>query len=41
MIGNREGPSGSRCRKAGQRPLPVVGPIDLPEAREVHAGFWN
>ncbi|MEV7659309.1 nucleoside deaminase [Streptomyces anulatus] len=32
------------CREvfgAGQRPLPVVGPIDLPEAREIHAGFWN
>ncbi|CAM5664344.1 tRNA-specific adenosine deaminase [Streptomyces spiroverticillatus] len=32
------------CRdvfRAGQRPLPVVGPVDLPEAREVHEGFWN
>ncbi|MFE9045950.1 nucleoside deaminase [Streptomyces sp. NPDC012421] len=32
------------CRdvfKAGQRELPVVGPIDLPEAREVHTGFWT
>lgn len=32
------------CRevfRAGQRPLLVVGPIDLPEAREIHAGFWN
>ncbi|MEU2509723.1 nucleoside deaminase [Streptomyces sp. NPDC007863] len=32
------------CRevfKAGQRDLPVVGPIDLPEAREIHTGFWN
>lgn len=32
------------CRevfKAGQRDLPVIGPIDLPEAREVHTGFWN
>ncbi|MER8233249.1 nucleoside deaminase [Streptomyces sp. NPDC094049] len=32
------------CREvfeAGQRALPVVGPVDLPEAREVHAGFWN
>ncbi|ROQ67174.1 tRNA(Arg) A34 adenosine deaminase TadA [Streptomyces sp. 840.1] len=26
---------------AGQRDLPVVGPVDLPEAREVHQGFWN
>ncbi|RDI47091.1 nucleoside deaminase [Nocardia mexicana] len=32
------------CRRvfaAGQRPLPVVGPVDLPEARAVHDGFWN
>ncbi|MFJ7990531.1 nucleoside deaminase [Streptomyces sp. NPDC096351] len=32
------------CRevfKAGQRDLPVVGPIDIPEAREIHTGFWN
>ncbi|GAA2691367.1 nucleoside deaminase [Streptomyces lunalinharesii] len=32
------------CRevfKAGQRDLPVIGPVDLPEAREVHHGFWN
>ncbi|MCE4943591.1 MULTISPECIES: nucleoside deaminase [Streptomyces] len=26
---------------AGQRPLEVVGPVDLPEARAVHAGFWD
>ncbi|MFJ4652538.1 nucleoside deaminase [Nocardia sp. NPDC088792] len=32
------------CRQvfaAGQRPLPVLGPVDLPEARTVHDGFWN
>ncbi|MEU6483593.1 nucleoside deaminase [Streptomyces sp. NPDC046887] len=32
------------CRevfRAGQRDLPVVGPIDLAEAREVHTGFWG
>ncbi len=32
------------CRQvfaAGQRLLPVVGPIELPEARAVHDGFWN
>ncbi|MEV8452351.1 nucleoside deaminase [Streptomyces sp. NPDC052095] len=32
------------CRevfRAGQRDLPVVGPVDLAEAREVHHGFWN
>lgn len=26
---------------AGQRDLPVLGPIDLPAARAVHEGFWN
>jgi tRNA(Arg) A34 adenosine deaminase TadA len=26
---------------AGQRDLPVLGPIDLPSAREVHESFWN
>ncbi|MBU3067581.1 nucleoside deaminase [Nocardia sp. NEAU-G5] len=26
---------------AGQRELPVVGPVELPEARTVHEGFWN
>jgi len=25
---------------AGQRPLEVLGPYDLPPAIEVHAGFW-
>ncbi|GGK48553.1 nucleoside deaminase [Nocardia camponoti] len=25
---------------AGQRDLPVLGPVDLPEARDVHDGFW-
>ncbi|MEU2653721.1 nucleoside deaminase [Streptomyces sp. NPDC007325] len=32
------------CRevfRAGQRDLPVVGPVGLAEAREVHTGFWN
>ncbi|MEV0323752.1 nucleoside deaminase [Streptomyces sp. NPDC050658] len=32
------------CRdvfKAGQRDLPVIGPVDLAEARDVHDGFWN
>ncbi|MFE5737159.1 hypothetical protein [Streptomyces celluloflavus] len=32
------------CRevfKAGQRDLPVIGPVDLAEAREVHQGFWD
>ncbi|GAB2717199.1 tRNA-specific adenosine deaminase [Nocardia thraciensis] len=32
------------CRRvfaAGQRPVSVVGPVDLPEARAVHDGFWN
>ncbi|MFF3618947.1 nucleoside deaminase [Streptomyces sp. NPDC002467] len=32
------------CREvfaAGQRPLPVTGPVDLAEAREVHHGFWS
>ncbi|MFJ2744960.1 nucleoside deaminase [Streptomyces sp. NPDC087440] len=42
---NDENPTMSLpCRevfRAGQRPLPVVGPVDLPEAREVHAGFWG
>jgi tRNA(Arg) A34 adenosine deaminase TadA len=26
---------------AGRRPIAVRGPFDLPEAREVHAGFWQ
>ncbi|WP_244871582.1 nucleoside deaminase [Catellatospora sp. TT07R-123] len=26
---------------AGRRPILVEGPFDLPEAREVHAGFWR
>jgi tRNA(Arg) A34 adenosine deaminase TadA len=26
---------------AGQRTIQVVGPVDLPAAREVHAGFWR
>ncbi|MGW4242038.1 nucleoside deaminase [Nocardia sp. NPDC004722] len=26
---------------AGQRELPVVGPIDIPEAVTVHEGFWT
>ncbi|MFF0746979.1 nucleoside deaminase [Streptomyces sp. NPDC004111] len=26
---------------AGQRDLPVIGPVDLDGAREVHRGFWN
>ncbi|WP_405492031.1 nucleoside deaminase [Nocardia sp. NBC_00511] len=26
---------------AGQRELPVVGPVDLPEARIIHEGFWS
>lgn len=25
----------------GQRPVAVDGPADIPEAEEVHAGFWN
>ncbi|MFJ8011351.1 nucleoside deaminase [Streptomyces sp. NPDC096339] len=32
------------CREvfaAGQRPLSVLGPVDVAEAREVHHGFWN
>ncbi|MEV7723627.1 nucleoside deaminase [Streptomyces sp. NPDC087917] len=32
------------CRSvfaAGQRDLPVIGPVAVPEARAVHAGFWN
>jgi tRNA(Arg) A34 adenosine deaminase TadA len=32
------------CREvfaAGQRPTSVRGPVVLPEATEVHAGFWN
>lgn len=32
------------CREvfaAGQRPLPVTGPVDLAEAHEVHHGFWD
>lgn len=32
------------CRQvfaAGQREVPVVGPVDLPEARAIHDGFWN
>ncbi|MFE0103409.1 nucleoside deaminase [Streptomyces sp. NPDC059009] len=32
------------CRevfKAGQRDLPVLGPVDLAEARAVHDGFWD
>jgi hypothetical protein len=24
----------------GGRPVDVEGPVDLPAAREVHAGFW-
>jgi tRNA(Arg) A34 adenosine deaminase TadA len=26
---------------AGRRPIAVRGPFDLPEARDVHAGFWQ
>jgi len=26
---------------AGQRRVDVQGPFDLPQAREVHAGFWD
>jgi tRNA(Arg) A34 adenosine deaminase TadA len=26
---------------AGRRSISVEGPFDLPEAREVHAGFWQ
>lgn len=26
---------------AGQRPVRVEGPFDLPEAARVHEGFWN
>jgi len=26
---------------AGQRSIAVEGPVDLPEAEAVHAGFWN
>ena len=26
---------------AGRRSISVEGPFDLPEAREVHAGFWS
>ena len=26
---------------AGQRPIVVEGPADLPEAEAVHAGFWD
>lgn len=26
---------------AGQRPVEVRGPVALPEARDVHAGFWS
>ncbi|MFF2086935.1 nucleoside deaminase [Nocardia sp. NPDC058176] len=26
---------------AGQRELPVLGPVDLPAARAVHADFWT
>jgi tRNA(Arg) A34 adenosine deaminase TadA len=26
---------------AGSRPVQVVGPVDLPEARAVHEGFWS
>jgi tRNA(Arg) A34 adenosine deaminase TadA len=26
---------------AGSRSVLVEGPVELPEAREVHAGFWN
>lgn len=26
---------------AGQRPIEVLGPYDLPPATEVHAGFWT
>jgi tRNA(Arg) A34 adenosine deaminase TadA len=32
------------CREvfaAGRRPITVEGPFDLPEARQVHAGFWR
>ncbi|MFG2623098.1 nucleoside deaminase [Streptomyces sp. NPDC048507] len=42
---NEENPTMSLpCRTvfvAGQRDLPVTGPVNLPEAREVHTGFWN
>jgi hypothetical protein len=26
---------------AGQRTIAVEGPVDLPEAEAVHAGFWD
>jgi tRNA(Arg) A34 adenosine deaminase TadA len=26
---------------AGSRTISVLGPFDLPQAREVHAGFWH
>jgi tRNA(Arg) A34 adenosine deaminase TadA len=26
---------------AGQRPVEVIGPVDLATAREVHEGFWR
>jgi tRNA(Arg) A34 adenosine deaminase TadA len=26
---------------AGRRPISVTGPVDLVEARDVHAGFWH
>jgi tRNA(Arg) A34 adenosine deaminase TadA len=32
------------CRQvfaAGQRPVTVIGPVDLPGAAEVHQGFWT
>ncbi|PTL84398.1 nucleoside deaminase [Vitiosangium sp. GDMCC 1.1324] len=32
------------CREVfarGSEPTEVVGPVELPEAREVHAGFWK
>lgn len=32
------------CREVfarGQRPVVVEGPVELPEAREVHYGFWH
>lgn len=32
------------CREVfqrGQRKIEVIGPVELPEAREVHLNFWN
>jgi tRNA(Arg) A34 adenosine deaminase TadA len=26
---------------AGQRSIQIVGPVELPAAREIHAGFWR